>query len=324
MEVKSDISRYTDKSLSITRNMRYILMISMILIMILSSCVTEFEVKNESEVNKLVMLSFLSPNDVMRIKITKTIPTVNKVIFSPGEFKGLTVETSINNSDYFKMSIDSTNYMSHIPAYYYDYVPQEGDNIKIRVTDSNGKFATIYGETVIPQSPIIEYIYHYKDVRKFTESRDSVVVDVVDSVAVVTYKISDKSGPNFYHISITNKGTPFSPEIEYIDPIFHNSKYNIFKDTTFDGTSYYFTIEVRLHRFSDNFISATLHSITSELFEYLISMETAEKNEDDIFSEPYHIFSNLSNGKGIFGSYSSTSMEIKIPVHDIYQYVKNY
>jgi len=53
-------------------------------------------------------------------------------------------------------------------------------------------------------------------------------------------------------------------------------------------------------------------------------METAEKNEDDIFSEPYHIFSNLSNGKGIFGSYSSTSMEIKIPVHDIYQYVKNY
>lgn len=321
MEVKSDISRYNDKSLSITRNMRYILMISMILIMILSSCVTEFEVKNENDVNKLVLLSFLSPSDVMRIKITKTITTVNSVIFSPEEFKGLIVEVSINNCEYFEMSIDSTNYMSHIPAYYYDYVPQEGDSIKIRVTDSNGKFATIYGETVIPPSPIIEYIEYYKDIRNYSYSRDSVEVD---SVAVVTYKISDKSGPNFYHISITNKGTPFSPAIEYIDPIFHNSKYNIFKDTTFDGTSYYFTIEVRLHRFSDNFISATLHSITSELFEYLISMETAEKKEDDIFSEPYHIFSNLSNGKGIFGSYSSTSMEIKIPVHDIYQYVKNY
>lgn len=321
MEVKSDISRYTDKSLSITRNMRYILMISMILIMILSSCVTEFEVKNENEVNKLVMLSFLSPNDVMRIKITKTIPTVNKVIFSPGEFKGLTVETSINNSDYFKMSIDSTNYMSHIPAYYYDYVPQEGDNIKIRVTDSNGKFATIYGETVIPQSPIIEYIYHYKDVRKFTESRDSVVVDVVDSVAVVTYKISDKSGHNFYHISITNKWTPYSPGIAYVDPIVQNSRYNIF---TFDESCYYFTIEVRLHHISDNYVSVALFNMTSELFQYLTSMETAENNEDNIFSEPYHLYSNISNGGGVIGSYASTNLTIKIPVSiDWYWYMKN-
>ena len=70
-------------------------MISMILIMILSSCVTEFEVKNENDVNKLVLLSFLSPSDVMRIKITKTITTVNSVIFSPEEFKGLIVEVSI-------------------------------------------------------------------------------------------------------------------------------------------------------------------------------------------------------------------------------------
>lgn len=289
-------------------------MTSMILMMILSSCITEFEVENESEVNKLVMLSFLSPSDVVRVKVTKTISTVNNVIFSLDEFDGLIVETSINNSEYFKMSIDSTNYMSHIPTYYYNYVPEEGDSIKIRVTDSKGKFATIYGETVIPQSPILEYIGQHKDIRKFMESKDSVVVD---SVAVITCKISDKPGNNFYQVSSINGSYRFP--IAYTDPIFQNSRYNIFKDTTFDESSYYFNIEVRFDRWSDNYVSVELYNITSELFQYLSSMETAENNENNIFSEPYHLYSNISNGAGLIGSYASTNLTIKIPVYDKWQ-----
>lgn len=53
-----------------------------------------------------------------------------------------------------------------------------------------------------------------------------------------------------------------------------------------------------------------LQSISPELFLYLKSIDLQSYNDGGPFMEPVPVYNNINNGYGIFGSYSSTSLDV--------------
>jgi hypothetical protein len=65
-----------------------------------------------------------------------------------------------------------------------------------------------------------------------------------------------------------------------------------------------------------------LQSISESYYQYLKSM-TSNGGGDDFFSEPVQVYSNITNGIGILGSYTQSSKVVELPAtisYDIYYY----
>ncbi len=88
------------------------------------------------------------------------------------------------------------------------------------------------------------------------------------------------------------------------------NEYNIFDDMFFNGGTY--TVKMNIgtwHLMSDHEkchykIHIFLESLSEEYFKYLKSRTLHKANEDNLFTEPVPVFSNIENGIGIFAGYS--------------------
>jgi hypothetical protein len=89
-----------------------------------------------------------------------------------------------------------------------------------------------------------------------------------------------------------------------------------FTDAIFDGKEY--TIKVF---FSKHYYSETNEEVNYEVFLYSmsrashlykISSASQSSTEDNPFSQPVQVFSNVNHGMGIFGAFNSTKMRINV------------
>jgi hypothetical protein len=104
---------------------------------------------------------------------------------------------------------------------------------------------------------------------------------------------------------------------------------NIFlSDATFDGETYVLTIMMPIplidfaypqdpsEKFRLRKINFKFYSINEEYYKYARSNYAQINKRNDMFSEPYHVFSNINNGVGIFsGVIQSVDSSIVLPVY---------
>jgi len=86
-----------------------------------------------------------------------------------------------------------------------------------------------------------------------------------------------------------------------------------FSDEIFDGQTYTFSFEVEAGNYhvEDSLkLFVELRHQSEENFKYRVSRELQHWNDGNPFAEPVHVFSNVENGHGIFGSYNETVEEI--------------
>jgi len=89
----------------------------------------------------------------------------------------------------------------------------------------------------------------------------------------------------------------------------------IFSDEIFQGQEYSLNVYIQEDNFSawgarQQHVNVEIHSLSGNLYRYLRSLELAAN--DDHFSEPVKIFSNINGGYGILGTYTIDQMTIEI------------
>ena len=121
-----------------------------------------------------------------------------------------------------------------------------------------------------------------------------------------------------------------------------SNEYNLFNDDLINGTEY----ELKFSLYVDSYynydnnqepvshvgefyrVTLNLSSLTREAYLYIKSAATQLYYGIDIFSEPTQVFSNVENGTGIFGGYSSSIDSVaegEYPVEGIhYEYYDYY
>jgi len=208
--------------------------------------------------------------------------------------------------------------------YKFNATLKPGDKIEIAAhTDVYGH---LKGADVIPNTPqILDVTPEW-----FTGAADEI------SYLRTKIKIKDRQNEsNYYRIVIHNR-TIF-PENDPEDITWQNqevyvdqeilykeitgslgdsntSMFAIFSDELFRDQEYTLNVYIRMDNFryadAKQYVKVEIHSLSENLYHYLRSVELAA-NEDN-FTEPIKIFSNINGGFGVLGTYTTDWKMIEV------------
>lgn len=209
--------------------------------------------------------------------------------------------------------------------YKFNAIFEAGDKVEIEAASYG--FDNIYGVSEFPSKAAIDGVrtswYKEDGVDKLRIS-----VDITD--------IQDQQ--NYYRVVVKTKSVilPLAAEEErwetkeidisqdqiftdYVGPTSQISPnyYRVFSDRVFSDGNYTLKFSINFEPASSwtdftvvNYLRIELHNLKEPLFQYLNSISLAHNL--DYYSEPVAIYSNISNGFGIIGTYSITSMELQL------------
>lgn len=240
--------------------------------------------------------------------------------------KDADVFLTVNGNYHGQMVYDEFTY-----TYKSSYVPKEGDKLCMRVeTDS---FPAAESEIHIPYGRKMQLVSWEK---VYSSNKDRVVEDQMydymgqDTVVRITLRIMDPEVvQDYYRLKV--RGYALSSYSDGSVAYIHNDIYtsadiifkdeqlnkgyrgwpayfsNVFPDQLFNGKEYEFTVESRLRKgdAGTNYIVVELQSITKELYYYLKSAMLYRITDQDAYTEPIMIYSNIDDGWGILGGVSS-------------------
>lgn len=107
-----------------------------------------------------------------------------------------------------------------------------------------------------------------------------------------------------------------------------NSNYTLFSDQLFNGKEYeldfflpnsmpYKLIQADTLKGGFYWIYVELQSLSKDVYLYIKSIDGADNITNGLFTEPYQVYSNIKNGIGIWGTYSSSIDTIKVGAYPI-------
>lgn len=239
--------------------------------------------------------------------------------------KDAAVQLTVNESEKYVMEYDPVSY-----SYKSTYTPVEGDHLKLSVEHKD--YPVAYSDVEVPEKEKVEVVSCEKIYSKKSAVHFSGIFSDYrgkDSVARITLRILDPvEQKNFYRLKVRGYAQSINSygRIKYM----HNDVYtsadiifkddaltkgyrgwpayfsNIFTDQLFNGKNYEFTVESRLRNGEpgSNYVVVELQSITKELYYYLKSTMLYRITEQDTYTEPIIIHSNIEDGWGILGGVS--------------------
>lgn len=88
----------------------------------------------------------------------------------------------------------------------------------------------------------------------------------------------------------------------------------LFSDASFNGQSVSFSASNYIGEYEDTtYVVATISSVSEDFYKYNITLANYEATQGSPFAQPVQVYSNIENGFGIFGGYSSYSDTLIIP-----------
>lgn len=264
------------------------------------SCKKVIEIDLPPTDTKVVVNSFFTENSRIKVHLSNSIGILEDII---PECNDATVILRENN-----IIIDTMYYQS---GYYYSHILAEiNKNYALEIVAPG--LGTVFCEDLIPEKTLLQsYV-----------CTDSVLIDE-DGFIINELKLDfdDSSGPSFYEVQLSakyiidNNGTSIwfmknsDPIITSTGLLDYNPKTLIFTDKMFDGKHCSVKIYFATQAYADYNLKITFRSVSESYYKYkerqiayLFSLE------NDIFSgmsEPINLYSNITNGYGIFAGYTS-------------------
>lgn len=329
-----------------------ILLLSLLSVIILTSCYREIDLEKYRTTPKIVINCPISPDTVIRASITRTYFYADLDELRGGnngwmygesdpdvKLKDAKVELYVNDiykEDMKWQAIDSINEFSKPDTFFVSsFIPQPGD--KIKIVASTSEYGSAWAEDIVPQLVLI------KDInitcRKETGTPYSIQnsttgnVDYNNEYYAFQYFITFKDTPNtsnYYQLWVEG-------DIQYFDPIFSNTGSTldgtlgydgldgrggrVFTDDLIDGKEY--TIQVKrlypAYAVDDSIVgNINLYSLSESYYQYLQSLEkisasTLSGNLSDIgLAEPIRVYTNVNNGVGILGACQRVHVSINL------------
>lgn len=220
-------------------------------------------------------------------------------------------------------TLSQLNSNSSSGAYELDFHPTQGNEYRIEVEKEG--YSTVTANEAIPNDPTIFSV----------ESQEFSVDEFGNLTMSIDLDIEDSEGDDYYQFNLyleysTENNTDRIREKQYVyfeneEVLFEDhvgGEVLIFDDALFSNDTYRLSLnqEVYIYNSTNNpsgiiepVLIIEIRKISEAYFNYYNSAMLQSWVEGDPFAEPVQVFSNIENGKGIFGSYiSGNAFEIPL------------
>jgi hypothetical protein len=268
---------------------------------------------------KLVVNGLINAGDVFKVKVTKSEPLLTNI----GNYKVSNVALQLFENGLIK---DTFLYSTNTDLYTAKNgsVPLQGK--KYLLTAVLNGFTKIEAETITPTNIAIQSITRRVNVRTDNSGNalDEIKIKFVDNASESNYYLFKIKRPISSNATIVNYEPIFcirSSDIDIergsnSDPTDNNNcieKEFLITDKNFNGNSKEIILYIRSFDL-ETYINPVnlkkykaiveMNSITTDHYKYRKSLGTYRDNEDNPFSEPVLVFTNIKNGYGIFSSFT--------------------
>ncbi len=284
--------------------------ISLVLILfviIVSSCIKEIDVNLEDSYRKIVVNSMFSADSILTVNISKSLNVLDNadVIF----IKNAVVKI-YENDEY----VETLVYQANGNYTTVSFVPVYGKNYKLTVSapDLDDVESTNQLPTPVAISGIDTML-----INKEGKELIKCIISIDDPANVQNYYylqvFSNKQDYDYFYdmeSSIQNSALYIDSDDPVIEEWVNWDQGAIFSDNIFNGTNYKLNIEINKWDVTSYDSTATilyyhLNSISYEYYLYTLSLAKYQRTNGDPFAEPVRVYSNITNGLGIFAGYSS-------------------
>jgi len=277
-----------------------------------NSCEKEIPLDDQEKAPRIVINGIFSANDTMRIHISES-----RNILYEGELPNIT------NADAKLLDANGNVIGTFL---------HEGDGYYV-MTEVIPQVGSVYGITVAATGFTSVSASSYTP-----EVLSSVQIDTLRTGETMKYEIIFQDDPNeinyyslslkklyYYYDSWTGDTVLYEDNYFCTNEVIVQSGYSdvngdicgmamLFSDATFNGQNYSFSCSNYISVWEDTCrMVATLSSVSEDYYKYNVTLAKYEQTQGDPFAQPVQVYSNIENGFGIFGGYSSFSDTLIIP-----------
>jgi len=310
--------------------------LSVLLIIILTLSCEKETLYNERQ---LVINDFFTANEPFTVEITESSSSfdTNKFVL-PNDLEVLLYEGDepLGNLNYAVlppvMQYQATNVFPIDKRIFYTnplLIPENGKEYTIKVFKSDKLLAT--AKNTVPQPAIITKVDTFQTfsilyglkLPMLTFNVQFQEIENTTNFYALSYKIienySDTLIIHHQAAEIWSKEAISQYSYEYRNDSGFTGKYLVFTDELIKGNAVNFTFEITKvgigGRTQDckNTIVVYLYTISKEYYQYVKSYNMQQKVNEDLYSEPIQMFSNIDDGQGIFAGSSYDTYIINIP-----------
>jgi hypothetical protein len=320
--------------------------------LLVASCETEIEFKGYETNPLLVVNSFITPDSVIKVNVTKSKFFLEEN-YTYELISNAEVILWVNGIQKEKLTFaEKGNYTAK-------YKPKAGDEIKI--TASTPQFSMVEGTVILPQpvkinsldttvkklesTPMLNYV-----VDQFGNEHLDTIGMYLNNQMNFKLNFTDAAGDNYYRLVV--KQRKYFADSTYIDsPFFidsndlvfgttdetnlfdegNNNYYFEFSDEIFNGKNYELTFffhytlydyfepqfppkidKPGFQTIESSELIIDLQSISKSYYYYIKTLK-ANSSVGELFSEPVQIHTNVKGGIGIIGGYTQSVYKMKIP-----------
>ncbi|MCJ8289880.1 MAG: DUF4249 domain-containing protein [Crocinitomicaceae bacterium] len=288
----------------------------LIAILFLFSCEKEIEYEGEGKAPVLVLDGILENDSLPHIKISRSVFFLSSDPSSNASISGALVKfTNLDSGAEYVLASSGNGY------YYGGEIVLPGTDYRIEVSYEG--YETISSEITTVNDVVLSNI------------DSSSVAGEYNTTSLVNYEFNDSQEENFYavklsvereitsydgNMNIIGVDTSWTPQyVASNDPSFEFrfGENVFFKDFSFNGNLKIFSIQFNDYFYSYLGIeetsrvigySATLLNLSEDTYKYFKSIENNQPFGP--FSDPVNVHTNVENGLGIFGSVSSSVVEL--------------
>ena len=309
------------------KNIIYIL-----LCLTLLSCEKTIDFNEKSAKPLMVLYSYINPNKYITAEITKSQSVIN-------EFKLERItnaEVSVFEDD---VLFEKLSYDEDSKLYKGTKQPVVGKTYLLK--SSTAGFDNISSQTIIPVKPTISGFSYTITDKETSDEKISATIKFKDDPSKKNYYrivveeetyIENPEDNSYTATSWTNEGWFYGFELDgniqrkwfevkskdpaitgkgqsgaddYFDDIPDNI-FAVFNDDLFDGEEYSleFSFNTYYYEWGHKKVTVYLMSVTEDYYLYLKSYSSQIYFEDNPFSEPVQIYTNIENGAGLMGAYN--------------------
>jgi hypothetical protein len=311
-----------------------------LLMLIFSSCQKVIEFNGKITEPLLVINSLVTPDSVVKAQLTESrFFLSNQTTFNTVD--NATITLMVNGIPKENLSLTDSG------IYVGNYHPVVGDSISLLVK-AQGKTDLSCGTTVVPAPTIVSIdttsVYTgisapIININKMTQKIDTIGYSRSRTLKIVLHFTDVPDIQNYYRLVVITKtssiyGSYDDYYFSFDDIVSGNTnqnsvgpptsltsnKYNVFSDDLFNGKTYPLSFSISdnidSYSFGNSLFSpqkeviVKLQSISKSYYLYLQTRASTKNN--NFFSEPVQVYSNVTGGIGILGSYTESIRVIKL------------
>ncbi|MCB0662469.1 MAG: DUF4249 domain-containing protein [Saprospiraceae bacterium] len=190
------------------------------------------------------------------------------------------------------------------------------------ITVSHPDFPTASATATMPKAARIVDFKHERDgtIDESGYEVDEITIEIEDLSHETNYYVFEMA-ERYAYINGTDTSFVYNPVSSLIsrDPLvrygFHANFYEglpMISDATFNGHTYQLKLYTYDKPQSGNQLVIQCYSVNKARYDYLASLQSFVNNQDNPFSEPVNVISNIENGVGIFALQNKAERVVEV------------